>query len=171
MGSGKSSVGHVLARLLQRPFVDNDELLERRTGRTARAVASTSGMDALHDIEAGLLIEVLQSRQPLILAAAASTPLAAAVRDALQQHFVVYLRDDPEALATRVAREAQRGHRPFSGRDPHDVLPEQYAERDACYREIADVVIDAEGRPPEQLAELVSQEVAGRRPRRGSPEP
>ncbi|MFL5677082.1 MAG: shikimate kinase, partial [Chloroflexota bacterium] len=49
MASGKTTVGEALARELGRPYLDNDELLERATGRTAREIAhegSTASMRA-----------------------------------------------------------------------------------------------------------------------------
>src|SRR3954453_10527921 len=84
MGSGKSTVGRELAAVTGRPFLDNDELLERRTGRTARDLRN-AGVDALRDGEAQALHEGIAEPPPVIIGVAAGIVLreadVAAVRD------------------------------------------------------------------------------------------
>src|SRR5262245_40357019 len=170
MGSGKTTAGRALAKLLRRPFVDNDEWLERRTGRTAPPIAAGSGVEALHDIEADVLIEALDSAEPSVIDAAASAPLRGSVRAALRGHFVVYLREQPNELAARISKDMEHGDRPFPDRDPRALLREQFAERDASYRDIADLVIDGNGRSSDALAEAVRQTIVERQRHRASPE-
>ena len=67
MGSGKSSVGRALSDLTGWPFVDNDALVERATGLTARELLRDRGEDALREAEsealrAGLRIPVPAKR-------------------------------------------------------------------------------------------------------------
>src|SRR3954447_25539389 len=56
MGSGKSTIGRGLPAATGWQFLDNDELLERRTGRTARDLRA-AGVDALRDGESAALHE------------------------------------------------------------------------------------------------------------------
>src|SRR5262245_19545897 len=82
MGSGKTSTGRVLAHLVGRPYIDNDELLERKTEYTARELQDVSGADALHDAEVASLLDALEATQPTVVSAAAFTPLRESVREA-----------------------------------------------------------------------------------------
>ena len=59
MGSGKSTVGHLIADRLGRPFRDSDAEIEANTGRTVREIRDVESTDAMHDIEAAQLLDVV----------------------------------------------------------------------------------------------------------------
>lgn len=155
MGSGKSTVGRRLAPRLGLPFDDNDVILLRRSGRTARDIEQTEGFDALHRAEADALREALE--RPAVIAAAAGAALEPEVAHALRGHTIVYLRADPDALAGRLVQDD--GYRPLGGRDPHDVLREQFRARDDTYRSLASLVVDATA-PVDDIVERISAAVA-----------
>jgi shikimate kinase len=170
MGAGKTTVGRALAGSLGRPFVDNDELLVRRLGRTARDVEVTAGADALHGEEANALLEALDSRVPSVVSAAAAAPLAPDVRSALAAQLVIYLRAHPDVLASRVATDARTALRPLVDRDASELLREQFDERDEVYTAVADLVVDVDNQTPDEVVDVISRAVAAARPRRASPE-
>lgn len=144
MASGKTTVGKPLAVRLGRPFVDNDAALEARTGRTAREIAAADGADALHALEAEALVDALAQPVPAVVAAAAAAPFEAPAAAALRSHEVIYLRAAPDVLAARLAHaSATDDHRPFVADDARAVLEAQFAARDAGYRALATVTVDA----------------------------
>jgi shikimate kinase len=151
MGSGKSTVGPRLASRLGLPFGDNDVILLRRSGRNARDIEQTEGFDALHRAEADALLEALEN--PAVIAAAAGAVLEPDVARALRGHSVIYLRADPDALAERLLKDD--GYRPFGGRDPHDLLQEQFHARDEDYRSLASLVVDATA-PVDDIVERIT---------------
>ena len=51
MGAGKTTVGQLVADRLDRPFSDSDAWLVRRSGRTAREIESSEGLDHLVDVD------------------------------------------------------------------------------------------------------------------------
>ncbi len=166
MGSGKSTIGHLLARRIGGPFVDNDEALEARSGRTARAIADAEGADALHVLEAQALVDALAGPDGAVVAAAASVVEQPPAVAALRRNAVVYLHAPPAVLAARVAAQAPGDdHRPFVDRDVHAVLEQQYAARDALYRSVADIVFDTSENAPGEIVEAVMRALAPAGPR------
>ena len=102
MGTGKSTVGRIVAATLGWAFRDNDEQLVHREGRTAEQIASEDGADQLHQLEAEILLEDLAHAGPDVIAAAASTVLDPRARARLRADgFVFWLRTAPSALDTR----------------------------------------------------------------------
>ena len=157
MGTGKSTVGSLLAQRLQREFFDNDVLLERRTGQTAKSIRTDLGEDELHRIEAEVLLECLSTRPVAVIAAAASTVLDAQVREALRDAaFVVWLRADLRALTERLV---DPGTRPLWG-NIGEVLAHQDEGRAALFASIADIEVDTSTRPAVAVVEQLLEGIA-----------
>jgi shikimate kinase len=165
MASGKSTIGRALAVRMRRPFVDNDDSLEVRTGQTAREIADAQGADALHALEAETLLVALEGQVAAVIAAAAAAPMEARAAAAMRAHDVVYLRAAPDLLAGRLARSPHGDdHRPFvgaaDGADLKEVLVAQFAERDDRYRALATLVVDVGAETPDRTVEKISAALA-----------
>jgi shikimate kinase len=161
MGSGKTTVGRLLAERLGRPFLDSDDLIEARTGRTVREIFASDGEAAFRALESDVLDEALSSRPPAVVAAAGGTVLAESNRTRLAVGgTVVWLRAAPAALVERVAGGE---HRPLLDDDPAAVLAQMAVDREALYREVADVTVEVEGRAPDAIADDIVAAVAGAR--------
>jgi shikimate kinase len=149
MGSGKSTIGVLLAAALGRPFVDNDAQLFERTGATAAELAAREGVDALHAAEAKGVLAALAASRPSVIAAAASTITDPAVRHALKRDgFVVWLHAPPAVLAARLPRSAGR---PFAAEEPAGLVARQARERDPLFEQTADLAVDADHAPPDDV--------------------
>jgi shikimate kinase len=151
MGSGKTSIGVPLARRLHRRYLDNDEELQRRTGRTARELATERGIEALHREEAAAFVHALGSEESAVVGAPASVITRADIRELLRDHFVVWLDTDLDSL---VATVDDLEHRPLV-RDARALLERQWAERASLYRDVASLVIRSDRDDPEDDARAV----------------
>jgi shikimate kinase len=158
MGSGKTTVGRALAARLRLPFVDNDDALAARAGRTARDLESAQGADALHHSEGEVLAAAVARPEPSVIAAAAGAVLEPGAAETLAGCTVVYLRADPEELAARVAAMPDDGRRPFAG-PPADVLRDQFRARDDAYRSLASLVIDTTVVAPDETVSLITSAI------------
>ncbi len=138
MGSGKTSVGRLVAQRLGRPFLDSDAQVEARTGRTVREIFETEGLGeaAFRALEAEALAEALARPEPSVIAAAGGVVLDPSNRARLRAlATVVWLRAHPAVLAARVTTGE---HRPLLGDDPLEVLERMDDERRRLYQEVAD---------------------------------
>src|SRR4051794_6921672 len=96
MGSGKTTVGRMVAARLGRRFLDSDEQVEAATGRTVREIFESDGEAAYRVLESKALCEALASRPPAVIAAAGGTVLSADNRAAMRASGeVVWLQADP----------------------------------------------------------------------------
>jgi shikimate kinase len=154
MGSGKSTVGKLLAARLHRPFFDSDAMVEARTGRTVREIFEADGEAAYRPLETDALLAALDSPEPAVIAAAGGVVLSPVNRDALRERAaeVVWLRASPALLVERALRQ---DHRPLLEQDPAATMARMAADRTALYTEVADEVVDIDGLTPAQVADRV----------------
>ena len=143
-GSGKSTVGRHLARLLGWRFIDSDHEIERQIGGSIRAYFEQHGEAAFRDLEQQSIAALCQ-QSSAVLATGGGAVLREANRLALKSGCeVVYLRSAPEELFRRLRHDTQRPL--LQVRDPLRRLRDLYRERDPLYRDTADFVIET-GRP------------------------
>ena len=171
-GSGKSTVGRHVARHVGLPFVDTDQVIERRIGCSIRDYFETQGEPAFRDVEQAVIDEVTQL-EGHVVATGGGAVLREANRMALNRRTtVVYLRATPEDLARRMRHDTHRPLLQQGGADPLRRLRALFQERDPLYRRTAHFVIET-GRPSVHALVnmvLMQLELAGIVPQPGSPE-
>ena len=142
-GAGKSSVGRRLGRRLDRPFVDADDELVRRSGRTVRDWFAAEGEAGFRAAEADLMADLLSAPGPSVVAAGGGAVITEATRTLLRERGrVVWLRAQVPYLVSRVTQKV--GHRPLLDADPEGTLSRLRDERTPLYEEVADIVVDVE---------------------------
>ncbi|MDS2171749.1 shikimate kinase [Nesterenkonia sp. CL21] len=153
MGSGKSTVGSALARRLGRPHVDTDHFFVARHGSIAEYF-TTHGEEAFRAEEEKVVAELLDSPRPSVISLGGGSILSPRTRETLSSQLVVML-DLTEQQARQ--RLGDGSTRPVLGDDPVSSWRRIYAEREALYRECADVVVPpAEGTIDERVDTIVS---------------
>ena len=145
-GSGKSTVGVLLAKRTGKAFVDTDLLIQTVTGRTLQDIVDRDGYLELRRIEEEVLLDL--ECNGLVIATGGS----AVYSDRAMEHLrkdgtVVFLQVDLEALRARVQDYATRG----LAKRPDQTLEDLFTERCALYRKHADVTIDAAGISHEEV--------------------
>jgi shikimate kinase len=144
MGAGKSAVGRKLAEELGCEFVDSDEEIERRTGVDIPYIFDREGESGFRARERHVIDELTQLPK-VVLATGGGAVQDASNREHLgSRGRVVYLHAsvDQQLKRTRGGRE-----RPMlKGGEPREILEQLMAVRDPQYREIADVIVETDGR-------------------------
>jgi shikimate kinase len=108
-GAGKTTIGSGVALRLERPFLDSDQLMAERDGRTGASIAAERGVAHLHRVEREITAEMLAATGPAVLAIPASAVDDAPTRRELcERALCIWLDADPGVLA---ARQSRPGHR------------------------------------------------------------
>ncbi len=149
-GSGKSTLGRLLAADLARPFVDLDDRTARLLGFDAAGPALRAvGEPAFRAAETRALAGVLEG-SGLVVALGGGTPTAPGAADLLDARRAdgrartVYLRAEPRTLTGRLASDAT--DRPsLTGRAAVDEVAALFEARDPLYRRLADRVVEVDG--------------------------
>lgn len=163
-GSGKSTVGRQLARRLQLPFLDSDQVIEQQLGCSIRDYFEREGEQRFRDVEESV-IERLTRQPQAVLATGGGVVLRPGNRQHLRQRCqVVYLNSAPDELFRRLRHDLNRPLLQVA--DPLTRLRELHSLRDPLYRDTAHFVIET-GRP--SVATLVNMivmqlELAGAAP-------
>jgi len=140
MGAGKSSIGRRLAQILELPFRDADEEVERAAGRSVSEIFADLGEPAFRAGERRVIAR-LMGEPPHVLATGGGAFMNAETRAVLARHAIsVWLKADVEVLARRVARKNDRPLLRTS--DPVQTLRDLAAVRYPIYAQ-ADITVDS----------------------------
>jgi shikimate kinase len=140
MGAGKTSVGRVLAKRLNKTFYDSDHVIEERTGVKIPVIFEIEGESGFRHRESAVLDE-LTALDEVVLATGGGAVLAQENRERLRTRgTVVYLRASVKDLLNRTRHDKNRPL--LQTADPRARLNELYEMRDPLYREVAHVTID-----------------------------
>jgi shikimate kinase len=150
MGSGKSTIGRLLAAATGWPYIDNDELVRRSHGTTARRILAEHGKAPMRAAESAALSLGVATPAPAVIGVAAGTILDPANRERLRSGgVVVWLRADAAVLEPRAMGA---DHRPWVDAGGGEWFRAAVAEREPLYASVADIVVDTGGQDAEASA-------------------
>jgi shikimate kinase len=153
-GSGKSTVGVILAKLTGRNFVDTDVLIQTQQGLTLQEIVDRDGYAALLAIEGRILL-ALDCRNHVIATGGSAVYCHAAMTHLKSGGVVVFLDVDLQTLGKRVHDYETRG----LAKRPDQSVTDLFAERYALYRQYADVTIDCVGLSTEEVCAKIVEDM------------
>jgi shikimate kinase len=157
-GTGKSTVGRILAGRLSRTFLDADIEIESRAGRSIAAIFSDGGESAFRDWEERTLAELIDQFPTAVLATGGGAVLRETNRRRVRDFgFVVWLRADPAVLARRLEGDtSSAASRPaLTPAGAISEIARVLEERMPIYQGVADTAIETGGRSPDQVAAAI----------------
>lgn len=151
MGAGKSVCGRLLARRLGRCFVETDDLIVARDGRSIAEIFRAEGEARFRQLEADLL-DLLRLKRGDVIATGGGFPCREGRMDALKgMGTVVWLAGEFEALCARALRS---GSRPMLEGKPKEEVAALYRAREPYYRQ-AHLVVETAGLGVDQVVRRI----------------
>jgi shikimate kinase len=157
-GTGKSTVGRLLARRVHRRFLDLDPEIEARAGRSIRAIFTDWGEPAFRDWEERTLAAVTEANPGAILATGGGAVLRPVNRQRIRAFgFVVWLTADPDELARRLEADPRGlSDRPaLTTAGTLGEIAQVLRQRSPLYRELAGAVVETGGKSPDDVVEAI----------------
>lgn len=163
MGAGKSTIGRLLAKELRLPFRDSDKEIEQRTGASIPLIFDVEGEQGFREREHVAIIE-LCSMRGVVLATGGGAVLRPDNRQVLRSGGrVIYLCTSVEQQLDRTSRDRNR---PLLQKpNPREILTGLMVVRDPLYRDIADIIIQTDERPPRLVVQEILSQLQSLAPR------
>lgn len=152
MGSGKTTVGKVLADFLGCPFVDLDDLVVKKAGRSIPDIFAQDGETSFRQTEAAVLRQAVEKygENTVVIALGGGAVTTPASIPLLRNKTVcIYLKASLETILKRLEGETEG--RPLAD----ERLAERLTEREPLYEKTAHVIVDTDGLSPEEVADEI----------------
>ncbi|HEV2318245.1 MAG TPA: shikimate kinase [Verrucomicrobiae bacterium] len=152
MGTGKTSVGRLVAEQLHFQYLDTDEMIQSATGKTIAEIFSVSGEPAFRALEEKTVHE-LAGKTRTVISAGGGLPVNPENLASLKSHaLVVCLWASPAKIWERVKNQT---HRPLlQDPDPQKKICELLTARAPSYKQ-ADILLNTDSRSLREVAQQV----------------
>lgn len=155
-GSGKSTVGRILAGLLAVDFRDSDEDVVNHSGRSISDIFTEDGEPAFRALEEDLIARALAEHDG-VLSVGGGAVLSEVTRSRLAGHEVVFLN---VGMAEGIRRTGMSSARPLlAGVNPRATYKALLDARLPIYRAVATVEVDTDGRGPREVAAAIMEQL------------
>ena len=150
MGSGKTTVGKMVANALFLDFHDTDSTIEEKTGVTIDWVFDIEGEKGFRKRET-LVLKDLVSLNSIVLATGGGIVIEDGNRELLSSRGTVFYLHTP--LSVQIERTSKDKDRPLlKGNDPSKILADLQESRQSLYEEVADHIINTENKSGSEVA-------------------
>ena len=153
-GSGKSTVGIILAKMMAKNYVDTDVLIQLAENRTLQDIVNHDGHMVLRDIEERVLLGV-HCRDHVIATGGSAAYSARAMAHLKRDGLCIFLHVDLPTLRSRIRNYETRG----LARRPDQSFQDLFDERLGLYRRYADITIAASDLSQEAVCEQIIDEL------------
>jgi shikimate kinase len=143
-GTGKSTVGELLANRLERDFIDSDKYIESSTGKTIKRIFEEEGEEGFRKIEADAIARLSKMDNKIISAGGGAILREDNVRNLKSNGFFILLEATPEIIHNRITQdEKTTQQRPsLTDKTPLDEIKHLLEQRERPYKNAADYTIN-----------------------------
>ncbi len=165
MGSGKTTVGPLIAEALGFSFVDLDEEIERQEGKTIDDIFQDSGEQHFRIIERSYVRRFVEGSDTVFALGGGTVTIEGLISELKANGLLVYLKSDADALMSRLRGHS---HRPLLLGEKGETLSDAdlqrkiaflLKQREEYYRQ-ADIIVDSTHRPVDAVVESVLNALA-----------
>ena len=155
-GSGKSTIGELLADKLGLPFFDLDEVIVEQEGASVSSIFEVEGEKYFREVESENLKDVTGQNESFVMATGGGSPCYHSGMEWMNEHgTTVFIDVSPEVLIERTSRQKDR---PLLKANPRERVNQLYAERIHIYQK-AQIHVQAEGLSVEELVEQLREKL------------
>jgi len=160
-GSGKTTVAAALAKRLGWSWIDADAELERRAGKTIKQIFADQGELAFRDLESNILADLVTLDRHIVALGGGAILREANRRLLALRGRVVWLKASPKVLQARITGDTTTAERRpnLTGQGGLAEIRTLLAERTPLYASCADLTVDAESKPADELATQIIDEL------------
>lgn len=151
-GSGKTTVGKVLAHKLNRELVEMDELISKKVGLAIPEIVERYGWTKFRDIEQEVTDEVAKRDNIVNATSGGVVTREKNIKELKENGILVWLKAGVNTLLERIGEDNGRPAL-VSSRSRREDIELTLKEREPLYQKAADLVIETEGKTPEEVAE------------------
>ncbi len=143
-GTGKTTVGKLLSKRLEKDFIDSDKSIESSTGKTIKRIFEEDGEEGFRDIEASVIAKISKMDNKIIAAGGGAILRNDNVKNIKNNGFLVLLEAAPEIIYERVTQdEKTTQQRPsLTNKKPFEEIKHLIEQREYAYKNAADYTIN-----------------------------
>ncbi len=149
-GSGKSTVGVILAKMLAKRYLDSDILLQNIEKRTLQDIVDLDGHMALREVEQRALLGI-QCRNHIVATGGSAAYSEPAMMHLRKDGIIVFLHADLSVLKQRIHNYETRG----LAKRPEQSFQELFEERLALYEKYADITVKSSNLTQDQVCDAI----------------
>jgi len=160
MGSGKTSLGLMLAGKCASRFIDMDEMIECRSGKTITEIFQSQGEAMFRETEKEVLNQLVKSCEDLVVATGGGTACFFDNMEVMNKNgTTVYLKFSPELLFERLRDDVQ--HRPLLAeqKDLKEYIAASLSEREKFYHKAQHIIRVKDGDTNEELCKNILESI------------
>jgi len=156
MGSGKSTIGNIIAKRLHREFQDSDHYIEDRTGVDIARIFDIEGEQGFRDRESSALIDLLSQNNRVVATGGGSVLREENQKLLKQKGYIIFLDTSVNQQMQRLERDKKRPL--LQTENPRAKLEALFEERRPIYLDLADLSVKTDKRVARRLAaDIINQ--------------
>ncbi len=154
-GSGKTTIGKLLAKRLGKQFIEMDELIVQRLRQSIPEIVNRYGWQKFRDAEEEITREVAGLDNVVNATGGGVVTREENIRELKKKGKLVWLKANTDTLLSRIGNDQSRPS--LTGKSPREDMEAVLAERSPIYQRVADFIVDTEGKMPEEIAEAIAK--------------